>query len=321
MSHPREPVAVVLARTHPTPDLEASLARFAEEVGPMGEILLVDSSGGDLPELAPNVRLIRGIRGRLAPELWRDGLLASKAPLVAFSTVQMIPRRGWLASLMERLVSTGAAGVGGPIEPGPDLSATDRAVALLRYSGYFPPLPDPSTIEPPGENALYRRDRLEQVGSSWLDGFWEAEVHRSLRDRGETLAMADGAIAHFFGGVGPGSMARQRWSHARRYGADRSKSMDGLSRLLRIAACPMVPPVLTARSISRLRIRGMRLVPWISSIPILAALSTAWAMGEAVGICRFGTGETPANPGHAPAGPLAEVGSDGSAIQHTRRAG
>src|SRR5205823_4615322 len=105
---------------------------------------------------------------------------------------------------------------------GGDLSATDRAVALLRYSGYFPPLPDPSRVDPPGDNALYRCDRLMDVESSWVDGFWEVEVHRALRDRGEILSMAEDAVVTFEGGLGLTSMIRQRWSHARHYGSGRS---------------------------------------------------------------------------------------------------
>ena len=49
------------------------------------------------------------------------------------------PRPGWLASLAGAIRSTGAAGVGGPIEAGEGLTRTDRAVALLRYSNYFRP--------------------------------------------------------------------------------------------------------------------------------------------------------------------------------------
>ena len=121
-------------------------------------------------------------------------------------------------------------------------------MALLRYSGYFPPLPDrPRGSSPPGDNALYRRDRLMEVESSWADGFWEVEVHRALRDRGEILAMAEDAVVTFEGGVGLSSMIRQRWAHARRYGAGRSKGLGTMARLARVAACPMVPPLLLGR--------------------------------------------------------------------------
>ena len=138
------PVAVVVALTDPStarlaraspgsptrPDRSARSCSSTPRDSAVGGGLATRQRPGDPPTRRP-----------ARPELWRDGLLATDADLVAFSTAQMIPRRGWLAALVDRLRSTtGAAGVGGPIEPGRASRATDRAVALLRYSGYFPPL-------------------------------------------------------------------------------------------------------------------------------------------------------------------------------------
>src|SRR5262249_1150170 len=122
--------------------------------------------------------------GLLAPELWRDGLRASDAPLVAFTTASMVPDPGWLDALLGRLEATGAAAAGGPIAPGERLSAADRAVYLLRYANYHPPLPATNAPQPPGDNALYRRDRLRGLEDLIDGGFWEAETHRRLLDRG-----------------------------------------------------------------------------------------------------------------------------------------
>ena len=288
---PVESLAVIVALTDPaTPHLEASLARFADEVGPLGEVLLVDASGESrvegLARRFANVRVIRRPFGRLAPMLWRDGLLATEAALVAFSTAQMVPRSGWLAALIDKLSESNSAGVGGPIEPGSNLLATDRAVALLRFSGYFPPLPDLDRVDPPGDNALYCRDRLMEVESAWLEGFWEVDVHRALRDRGHSLTMAGSAVITFEGGIGLASMARQRVAHARRYGAGRSKGLGTMARLVRVAVCPLVPLLLCGRIFAELRARGMALAPWLTALPGLVALASAWAIGEAVGTWR-----------------------------------
>jgi len=284
---PPESVAVVVAWDGPPRSPDATLARFASEAGPRGEVIVVDASrDGSAAAFAArfaNVRHLRRPAGRLVPVLWRDGLLIADAPLVAFSTARMLPKPGWLASLADRLRETGAAGVGGPIEAGGRLTATDRAVALLRYSNYFPPLPDADRAEPPGENALYRRDRLFEIESSWLGGFWEAEVHRALRDRGYVLTMSDRAIATFEGGVGLIAMIGQRLAHARKYGEGRSAGLSLGGRLARVASAPLVPPLLCARIAARLRSRGMGLGPWLASAPSLMAMATAWAVGEAAG--------------------------------------
>ena len=281
-------LAIIVALTEPaTPHLATSLARFADEAGPFGKVLLVDASGSmegiGLARRLANVRVIPRPVGRLAPLLWRDGLLATDAELVAFTTSQMTPRTGWLEALKARLRETRAAGVGGPIEPGSNLSTTDRAVALLRYANYFPPLPDPSRVEPPGDNSLYLRDRLKEVESAWLDGFWEVGVHQALRDRGYVLAMAETAVVTFEGGVSLASMLRQRMRHARRYGAGRSKGLGTMARLARVATCPLVPPLLCGRIFKALRARRMALIPRLASLPKLGLLASAWAIGEAIG--------------------------------------
>ena len=348
---PREPLAIVVALADPaTPGLDAGLARFAEEAGPAGKVVLVDASGtadgADLASRYANVRVIERSRGTLAPVLWRDGLLAADAALVAFTTAQMVPTSGWIAALRARMRATGAAGVGGPIEAAPGLSSTDRAVALLRYANYFPagdscvnggagrpptpalprkggggqkrrgirlrlspsPLagegrgggasvasqdhdsnPSPSRIDPPGDNALYRREALLAVAPSWRDGFWEVEVQRALRRIGETLAMADErAVVAFGGGIGLPPMVVQRFRHARRYGAGRAAGLGATARLARAARAPLVPPLLCGRIARALRARRMAWRPWIPGLPPLLVLATAWAIGEAFGTCAGG---------------------------------
>jgi hypothetical protein len=121
------------------------------------------------------------------------------------------------------------------------------------------------------------------VESSWLDGFWEVEVHKALRDRGESLAMAHRAVVTFVGGVGLTSMAAQRFRHARRYGIGRSTGLGGMTRLVRVAAAPLVPPLLCLRIARALRARRMALAPWLPALLPLVGLAWCWAIGEAVG--------------------------------------
>lgn len=289
MSTPRDRVAVVLAAIDARGTVRASVSRFLREVGDLGEVILVDASrdgtAGAASAMFPRLRVLRQPAGRLVPELWRDGLEATDAPLVAFSTVQMVPRPGWLAAFRDRLDATGAAAVGGPIAPGPGLSATDRALYLMRYASYLPPLPRASAFEPPGDNALYRRDRLDAVAPAWRGGFWEVEVHRRLRDLGEPLATAPEAIVEFRGGSALGPALKHRLAHARHFGAGRMHGRPLPSRLARSAAAPAVPAVLLGRIARALRRRGEPVGPWLPAIPRLAVLLATWSLGEAAGAC------------------------------------
>jgi Glycosyl transferase family 2 len=286
-----ERLAVIVAAIDARATFDASLARWREEAD---EVVLVDASRdgtADAAEAAfPDIRVLRRSAGRLAPELWRDGFDATGAALVALTTAAMVPAPGWRAAMLDRLGATGAAAVGGPIAPGSNLSATDRAVYLLRYANYLPPLPEDSSIEPPGDNAVYRRDRLEGHEALRARGFWEAEIHRSLRARGERLALSSGASVAFRGGARLAPMLRQRFAHARHYGASRGGRMGPAERLARSAAAAAVPAVLLGRIAAALVARGQRLAPWASALPPLSLLLAAWAAGEARGLRAPGPG-------------------------------
>ncbi len=281
------PVAVVVAAIEARGTVRASLARFLDEVAGRGEVVLVDASrdgtADEAERVFPGLRVLRRPPGRLTPELWRDGLDATDAPLIAFSTAQMVPCRGWLPALLDRLEATGAAVVGGPIEPSPRLALNDRALYWQRDVNYLRPLPDAPFVEPPGDNALYRRNRLRGLEPLWERGFWEVEVHRHLRRRGERLAMAGDAGIEFRGGATLTEALRQRQAHARHYGASRAARMGRAQRLVRLAATPMVPAVMLRRLVAALPARGQALGPWLPALPRLSLLLAAWTLGEARG--------------------------------------
>lgn len=262
-----ERVAVILASTGATCPTDSRLSGFTEEVSGRGEILVVDPKPGRT----------------LVPEMWAAGLDITDAPLVVFSTTRMSPEPGWLDALIDRMEKTGAAAVGGPILEASGINPLDRAVYLQRFVNYRTPWPTGQVIQPPGENALYRRECLLGLESCWASGFWEVEIQRRLLERGEALAMAEGAVVRFQGGARFTETLTQRFQHARRYGAARSRGLSFPDRFLRACRAPMVPPVLLARGLGALRARGVAIGPRVASLPPLAMILSAWAAGEALG--------------------------------------
>jgi len=246
------------------------------------EIVLVDASlDGTADEAAglfTDLRILRMPAGLLAPELWSAGLRAVETPFIAFSTAQMAPLPGWLDALLDGIGGYEAAG--GPIAPATSLSPTDRALYLLRYANDLPSFPADHTVDPPGDNALYRRDTLMDVESAWGAGFWEVEVHRRLREGGGRTRMALDAVVEFLGGVQFGGALRQRVAHARHYAGDRARGRGIPHRLARTAIAPLVPALLSWRIARNLRRRGMDPGPWLTAAPRLALLATARSLGE-----------------------------------------
>ena len=274
-----------MASVDPEIDPRPSLSRFAEEVDGRGEVILVESSCdqyvADLTTTFRNVRVLGRTPGMLAPELWRDGLRAADSEFVGFSTTSMIPEPGWLDTMLDRLQMTEAAGVGGSIWPAAKLSPTDRAVYLLRYVNYYKPLI--SNPGPPGENAIYRRDRLEKFQDLIDRGFWEVDIHRALRHQGERLAIADNASVIYHGGAPLYSILRQRLRHAKIYGVSRGSRMTTIERALRTACFPMIPALMFHRIVSAMRSNFIGVRSWVPAWPGLFLLSTVWAIGEALG--------------------------------------
>ncbi len=289
-------VALIVASTDARGTIRESLEGFLRELGDEGMLVLADAStDGTLAIAEPLLagtrsRIARRLPGLLVPELWRDGLevaLRTDAAMVGFTTAQMVPRAGWLSALRRLLDETNAAAIGGPIAPGNRLPVADRAIYLHRYGNYQPPLPASDRFEPPGENALYRRDRLEELEPRWRAGFWEADVNRALRERGERLEQAQGAVVEYRGGGRLWPMLRRRVSHASHYGAWRARGRGWGYRLARTAATPLVPALLMGRTLTALRRRQEAVTPWVSALPAMGLLTTAWAAGEAAGCWRM----------------------------------
>jgi hypothetical protein len=283
-------MAVVLAAIDARATVRASVARFLDELDGQGELIVADSSRDGTADVVaaefPGVRLIRRLPGRLVPELWRDGLeaLDDRALLVAFSTAQMVPSVGWRRAMADRLEEADAAVVGGPIDPPSGYEPRSWATYLHRYINYLRPLSERGPLEPPGDNAVYRREYLEGLESLWEEGFWEVEIHRALRAGGETLAMAPEAVVVYHGGAPSAALYRQRYAHARRYGASRARSVGAAGRLARMAGAPAVPAVLLRRIAATLSARGQSLLDWLPALPYLFPLLAVWSLGEAHGM-------------------------------------
>jgi hypothetical protein len=293
----RAGVVVVVASVDARDTVSASLTRFVEEAGDPKSVVLVDASRDGTADLVqeafPNLPIIRRAHGALVPELWREGLLATNAPVVAFSTAAMIPGRGWLDALLDQLESTGAAAVGGPIVPAEGLRAFDRAVYLARYVQYRRPIQSESELILPGENAAYRRRQIVESGLIPADGFWEVEIQRLLRAKGERMEWAPGPSVTYHGGSRPVGVLHQRFRHARRHAASRVKDWGPVERLVRTMATPLVPPLLLRRAVKTLREQGSGLRLWWLALPSLFLLLTAWSLGEASGMLFYGVSTWP----------------------------
>jgi hypothetical protein len=283
-----EPVVVIVAAVDGGADLTACLRAFLDEVHGRGRVLLVDgTSDGTASATArafDEVEVLRSRPGSLAPKLWRDGIRSSSEPVFVLTTSQMTPMDGWLESMLCRLTETAAASVGGPIEADlAGLGPCDSAVYLLRYLNYRRPLGATQSLQPPGDNALYRRDVVEGLADAIERGFWEAEVNRMLVAQGERLIFEPGAVVIFRGESLFRCLLRRRFLHAWYYASGRAQFFGVGKKIGRTVLAPAVPGLMLGRIVTAMVQKGLRPSAMLPALPWLVSLLAAWTLGETLG--------------------------------------
>jgi len=226
--------------------------------------------------------------GTLVPAQWGAGAVATSAPVVAFTTTDMIVDPSWAGTLL-RAVQEGAAGAAGEIRVATHAGINVRAVYLMRYSAYAPPITPGPVRDIPADNAAYARTVLNLV-PDLAGGFWEAELHRRLPPEAGPLMLVAGAGATLVSAPSPTAFVRQRYRHGVRFGAFRV-SAGGEAALAILLRAPLVPAVLLARIGRRCLARpGLRRT-YVACFPLLLVFAVAWALGEAMGALRPGRRE------------------------------
>src|SRR5438876_69187 len=85
------------------------------------QIILVDNSTDGTADFVrqrfPAVKVIEKTGSALVPELWGEGVLMSRAEIVALTTANMAPEAGWATALLDVYARDEWAGVGGVVLP------------------------------------------------------------------------------------------------------------------------------------------------------------------------------------------------------------
>lgn len=102
----------------------------------------------------------------LVPGLWRTGIELSTGAIVALTISPMEVADDRVAIIRDRLGGSVDA-LGGAIDAGGGLRLADGAEYFCRYTADMPPFPTHESLDLPGDNAAYRRNRLDEVRESW----------------------------------------------------------------------------------------------------------------------------------------------------------
>lgn len=221
--------------------------------------------------------------GWLVPQLWQAGIEASSGEIVALTISPMEVASNWIATIRDRFTSGEIAALGGAIEAGDRLRLADWAEYFCRYANDMPPFPVHESLDLPGDNTAYRRDRLDEVRDSWSNGFWEPEVHLALKERGATLVHDPALLVRQGRSAGFGAFFRQRLVHGREYGRTRGARFSSARNVIGIALAVVVPWLLLLRAARLVFAPGRHRARFMASLPLLLSFDVAWAFGEARG--------------------------------------
>jgi hypothetical protein len=285
-------LSVVLAVEDSTANLPAILQRLAIADEGRCELLLCCADAALWDELPPEsaaVRLLRGALGAHVPQLWRDGIVAARAPWVALLSAHVVPADGWLDALLKCPIDDTLAGVGGWFSQDPAASASDWAIYLLRYAAFARPL-DANVSHIAADNAAYRRDAVLAHPDLVARGFWEVEYHVRFVAQGLRLQLLAALEVQHVNRYSPRRFARQRRDHGFAFGNDRARRVGPVRACLLALLAPVVPVVLLAKVLVRAQRHRLLARAPLGTWPWLAWFVCHWALGEARGTLRAITG-------------------------------
>ncbi len=283
--------SIVRSRTDPVSPLWLT-AVLREAGNAAGDVMLVGSASDLAPlresigdsngALGIGMRMIEVDERALVPARWLAGLREAQGTAVAFTSSQFVLGDGWAAAALGAF-GRGFAGVGGRVRISPDASIEDRAIFALRYASVLGDrasyVGDETVHDIAADNAAYLRAALVngQVGDE--DGFWEVEVHPSLRAAGASFALTSGMTATFVGPTSVERVMRQRFAHGQHFARWRLKQKR-VSRARLVLAAPLVPFILLMRARRALERQSASSLGVLASLQLLR-FAAAWAAGEA----------------------------------------
>jgi len=220
--------------------------------------------------------------GAPPPALRAAGIREASAPIVALTEDHCIPSPDWAASILRAHAAPSAA-AGGSVEKTTPDTALNWAVYLADYLRYAAPLPEGPAAHLTDCNVSYKRAALDRVAACWRDGFHENVVHDALRAAGETLWLAPSIVVAQRRSFRPGAVLRDRLAYGRLFAATRAQRASLAARVVLLASTTLLPALLVARVAVQVIRKRRHAGQFLRSLPWLAVISTAWAVGEFLG--------------------------------------
>jgi glycosyltransferase involved in cell wall biosynthesis len=253
------------------------------------EVIVVEPGGGEavqaLRKRFPWVRVLPlGTRVPI-PEMRNLAFEHSRGEIVAILEDHEVVPPGWCRGMVAaHQAYPQVAAVAGPIENGCTASLIDWAAFFCEYCAFMPPVSPGLTRIIPGNNVTYKRWALEINQPEDRSGaFWETSLHPGLLLRGCQFRMEPDLVVSHQKHFGFFEYLRQRYHYSRYYAGFLTRQRSRLFRLIRSAACIILPVILMQRILSCVFSKRRFLKELLLSSPLMLVCTTVWAIGEMAG--------------------------------------
>jgi Glycosyl transferase family 2 len=287
-------LSVVIATTQPWPEIAGCLASLVGQAGATGaEVIVADATGRGLPgrDAFPEVQWLTAPGGSVF-QLRALAMSKARGEIVAVTEDHCRVAPDWCEAIIAaHREHPEAAAIGGVVENGATRGFVDWAHFFIVNGPFMAPIPNgPSGNISLQANVSYKRRALPHTWPAL--GMMEMLYNRELRRRRERL-VADGRIVvEHVQPVGIGGACAAHFHNGRSIAGFRLAEMSAAERLVRLAGCAVLPPVMLWRTLNALIAKRRRLGLVAASVPLLALFVTCHAAGEFAGYVS-GAGGSP----------------------------
>jgi hypothetical protein len=219
---------------------------------------------------------------RTYAELRATGANAARGRLLAVTEDHCRPARDWVQNIVNVHEQPPLA-IGGVVEKtGPD-KALNWAVYFLDYLRYMPPVRAGETHELTDLNVSYKMSALQEIRDVWTQEFHEPSVHAALEARGGTLWLSPDIVVQQRRQLRIGHALWDRYAFGRLFGSTRAASVPVTKRMIYAVLAPVLPALLVVRLTRHILNKKRHLGAFVTALPYIILLASAWAWGEFVG--------------------------------------
>lgn len=222
------------------------------------------------------------------------GVKAATGDVVGLIEDTSWPDEGWCAAVRSAFEDSQIIAAGGPVRIAPTLRSRCQALGWSDYGSFAPNRAQQSTTSRdrpvttnlvPGNNMAFRHCALLELLQREESGLIEGPICAQILAKGGQILYQPEMTVTLSACDRHSTLLATRLHHGRIYAGMQLKDSGWISRLLHLAKASVLPIVLTARAWIAMS-KSNRANARLSVLFWLGLMTSAWALGEAVGSLR-----------------------------------